>query len=112
MSKPKEILKIEKTFNITLNEIALVDSGNALYDLGNYQEAIKYYDKAIELNSDFPRAYLNKGQALKRLGYFQEAMECYDKTIELMPDCAKAYSLKGNATSGLYETHIYNYDEL
>jgi tetratricopeptide (TPR) repeat protein len=52
MSEPREILKLEKT----LNEIA-----HTLYDLGDYQKAIRWYDKAIESNPDSPRTYLNKG---------------------------------------------------
>ena len=36
----------------------------ALYNLGKYEEAIKCYDKAIEIDPNYADAWNNKGLAL------------------------------------------------
>ncbi|MDF2966153.1 MAG: Tetratricopeptide 1 repeat-containing protein [Rickettsiaceae bacterium] len=73
------------------------------YSLGNssllkrhLKEAIKYYDKAIDLCPTYAEAYHNKGKALIALGWEREAIECYDKAILLNSSYAKAYISKGN----------------
>ena len=72
--------------------------------LENYDNAIEYYNKAIELKPDYVYAYNNRGNAKSDLGNFQEAIEDFNKAIELMPDYAKAYYGRG-ATN--LELHNY-----
>ena len=48
-------------------------------------DALKYYDKAIELNPNNIYAFINKGNALAKLGKNEEALRCYDKAIDLNP---------------------------
>ena len=67
---------------------AWYNKGVALNDLGKYDEAIKAYDRAIELNPEDSDAWCNKGVALYYLGKYDEAIKTSDKTIELNPeDC-------------------------
>ena len=68
---------------------------------GKKEEAIRAYDKAIELNPDSTEAYNNKGNALRDLGKNVEAIRVYDKAIELNPDNVAAYNGKGNALCDL-----------
>jgi len=49
----------------------------------NYSEALKWYNKAIELNPNCSDAYYNKGSALFELAKYAEAYVCFSKTIEL-----------------------------
>ncbi len=46
-------------------------------------EAIKYFDKAIELDANYVIAYNNKGFVLNNLNQHEEAIKYYDKAIEL-----------------------------
>ena len=46
---------------------------NALNKLNKFGEAIKTYDKAIEINSQYSKAWINKGIALTKLNKFDEA---------------------------------------
>ena len=47
--------------------------GNALLDLGRFEEAIECYDKAIELEPRNTSFLLNKGVVLMELDRFDEA---------------------------------------
>ncbi len=71
--------------------------GSPLSDKEEYDEAIKCYDKAIELDPKYSNAYNNKGWTLFKKEEYDEAIKCYDKAIELDPNCSGAYSNKGLA---------------
>ena len=74
---------------------------------GNYEEpldAIKKYDRAIELYPRFAQAYHLRGNAKNKLGRYLEAIEDYGKAIELNPDYADAYQHRGVARTFLGES--------
>ena len=60
--------------------------GFAKYVLGQYEEAINDYDKAIELRPDYAPVYKNRGNAKAELGRYEEAITDFDKAIKLEPD--------------------------
>ena len=47
---------------------ALTNMGNAALEDGNFDEAIEYYQQAINLNGDFPNAHHNLGVAWRKKG--------------------------------------------
>src|SRR5215203_3972691 len=55
-----------------------------------YLEAVKCFDKAIEIEKE-PIYLCNKGLALCRLEKNKEAIECYGKAIEINPNLADAW---------------------
>ena|GEM_PF-661863 len=71
--------------------------GIAEYEKGNYQEAIKYYNKGIEANADDSCLYNNRGLAYYALRKYDEAIAEYGKAVELKPDFADAYFNRGQA---------------
>jgi tetratricopeptide (TPR) repeat protein len=75
-----------------LNYRAYNNRGKAYRSKGQYDAAIKDYDKAIELKSDCAEAYYNRGNALNSEGQYDAAIRDYDKAIELKPDFALAYN--------------------
>ena len=78
-----------------------------------YDDAIKAYNKAIEIDPNATMAWYNKGINLKNLGKYNEAIECFNKTIELNPQYFSAYSSMGETLSylGKKEEAITAYDE-
>jgi tetratricopeptide (TPR) repeat protein len=56
---------------------ALNNKGVALYMQENYTGAIKYYDKAIEIDPKYVLAWSNKGNALKALHRDIEAEKAF-----------------------------------
>jgi len=75
--------------------------GIAYSEIENHLEAIKCYDKEIELKPNSERAYNNKGISLDDLGKYEEAIKCYDKAIELKKDFAAAHNNKGVTLNNL-----------
>ena len=57
--------------------------GNELLDQGKIEEAIEYYDKAINIDPHYLFAWKNKAEALVRKGELERAIECYDETLKI-----------------------------
>ena len=87
--------------------------GNFEYDSKNYERAIEYYDKIIEIDIRNANAWNNKGNALCNLRRYDEAIRCYDKALEIDPEYANAWNNKGVALGNLgrYDEAIRCYDK-
>ena len=68
-----------------------------------YHEAVRCFDKAIEIDSKFAPAWSKKGYALKELGNYEEAVRCFDKAIEIDPKDALIFNEKGDALLDIKE---------
>lgn len=60
--------------------------GNALLDMGRYQDAFQAYQKAIELKPDYADAYANLGLTLRKLGNLKAAAGAYIRALDFNPD--------------------------
>ena len=69
--------------------------GNNYYGIGDYQEAIKDFDRAIELDPKLAGAYWGRGKTYHELGDYQEAIKDFDRAIELDPKLGGAYWSRG-----------------
>ena len=63
----------------------LLVEGKKLDDEGKHEEAVASFDKAIEIKTEFTRAWYNKGDTLQKLERYDDALACYDKVIEMFP---------------------------
>ena len=52
------------------------------YDMGNYYEALKYFEKALDINHIHHTALVNKGNTLRQLCVPEESLKAYKKAIE------------------------------
>lgn len=78
-----------------LNEAnSFKEKGNEAYKLENWNDAIKFYQKAINLspsdNKDLSVYHKNLAAAYLKLNKFDEAIEACDKSLELVPNDPKA----------------------
>lgn len=62
-----------------------------------YDEAIFYFKKAIDLNSEFAEAYYNLGITYEELGKHKDSIEALKRAIQLVPNYANAYYALGYA---------------
>jgi len=62
---------------------ALVRKGMALEQLNRFEEALAWYDRALNLDATLTRAYVGKGRVLNRLERYSEALECYERASQL-----------------------------
>lgn len=88
-----------------------IDKGIKFYEQGKYDEALKCFEKAIDLNPYHADAWCNRGFALVELKKYDEAAEAFDKAIELAPKNADLYYNKGLAleTQGKRDDAILAY---
>ena len=61
----------------------VVKSGDLYFNNNKYLEAIKYYDKAIQMDKNNLEALMGKGLALREIGKYMEAILCFNQYIEL-----------------------------
>jgi tetratricopeptide (TPR) repeat protein/predicted amidophosphoribosyltransferase len=71
------------------------NKGTSLEKVGRYEEAIKCYEKALEINPQQTETWFNKGNSLGRLGRFDEATKCHDKALEINPQHPTGWNNKG-----------------
>jgi Flp pilus assembly protein TadD len=62
---------------------ALIESGNAAFEAGNFDLAAKRYAAAAVGKPDDPAAYFGLGMALSKLGRDEDARVAYAKAREL-----------------------------
>ena len=65
---------------------ALVNKGVVLYEQQRYEEAIKYYDQALEINPGKLGAIVNKANALQELKRYDEALKWFEKAYDISRD--------------------------
>ncbi|MCK5239080.1 MAG: tetratricopeptide repeat protein [Candidatus Thorarchaeota archaeon] len=55
---------------------------------GRYEEALKAYNTALEINREYAHAWYYKGKLHYQLGHYSECVECAEKALKLAPDWA------------------------
>ena len=76
------------------NEHILDSKAYILSGLGKSDEALHYYQKAIEINPQDEEIYYNKGKTHQKLQQYNEALECFDKTLKINPNFEDALKAK------------------
>lgn len=86
--------------------------GNLANKSDNLLAALEFYDKAIELDPLFVKAYNNKGTILSEMKLYSKAIDCFSKTIEIDPFYIFGYNNIGICYCSLkeYEKAIEQFD--
>ena len=66
----------------------------------NHEKAIKCYDRAIEIDPNFPLAWLQQGVCYHSMGKYEEALQSYDKAMESLKN-VRSSSVKWSEDSVL-----------
>ena len=65
-------------------------SGDAFYYLGEYQQAISSYNKAIEIDVNNAFSWFNLGLTFADLERYDHATEAYNRGLKIAPDNSQA----------------------
>ena len=87
--------------------------GTAQFGLGLYEEAIKSFCRAIDLNSRYAASYYMLGLARCRRGCYNEAVTAFKHAVRMKPDFGEAHGGLAHAyhESGRHEEAIAAYKE-
>jgi tetratricopeptide (TPR) repeat protein len=88
-------------------------SGDEKAAEGYYEEAIRAYSRAVEINPNYVTAWKNIGNVLYSLGRYNESLAAYDKAIEIVPSYPLAWYNKGLVQDklGRYDEAVKSYDK-
>jgi tetratricopeptide (TPR) repeat protein len=76
-----------------------MQKGNEFLVKNDFNRAIDFYSKVIELKEDYFLAYFNKGVSYQYLNKEEEAIGDFTKAIELKNNSPVAYFFRGNSYS-------------
>lgn len=92
----EELEKTSEKLSAHLNKhktdaLAMLYLANIYFDIGRYNEAAAFYEKAISLQPDFSTAYLNLAALCRERGEFEKAEQNCKKVLELNSELPQAY---------------------
>lgn len=85
---------IDDNFNQSTNTILLNNLGFELCKIKEYEKAILYFNRAIEVDKEMAFAYNNRGLAFTKLGQLDRAREDIEHSLRLHPNNSYAYKNK------------------
>jgi predicted O-linked N-acetylglucosamine transferase (SPINDLY family) len=93
--------------------VAHMNMGFALTQLGDLQDALVSYERAIALKPDYAEAYCCRGAAQESLRRASAALASYDRATEINPNYADAWFNRGNVLRDLrdFDAAIESYDK-
>jgi tetratricopeptide (TPR) repeat protein len=109
-TKQKDLEEAEKTEEPVNSKQLLIKAG----ETDNYEDKLRLYDEALNLDPLYVNAWIQKGFALSRIGMPTEALACYDRALEIDPENPGIRCLKGFAFKDLkdFEKSIECYNEV
>ncbi len=108
-------LETEKTnFEFDPNDVAdLTNKGISFYKSGEFDEAIAYFDKALEIDKKYQDALFSKGITLIQQERYDDSLAYFERVLEINPDYLDAYINKGYAyeSQERFDWALGNYDK-
>ncbi len=91
----EEVLKqfgIPKSFSVSSKQKSLLNRGDKSFQVGNFEEAIRFYDKGLLENEEVAKGLLffHKGVAYLNLRNVQEALTQFQLAIKKQPNLTSA----------------------
>ena len=100
-----------KSFDFDSIALATLAEGEPFFKIGNYDAAIKYYEKAYELSDSLYVAYLHAGDCHLMNKKFKKALKLYEKAKKINPFDYRPHFYCGTANyrMGNHEHALENY---
>lgn len=110
LTQQLELLK--STTQVSFSAHDYVEQAKAFYFESRYDDAIAFYEKALQMEPENPKAWFGKGATLVKLQRIEEAVFAYDTATQFKPDFSEAWFGKGAALAKLQklEAAIAAYD--
>ncbi|MCK9441254.1 MAG: tetratricopeptide repeat protein, partial [Methanothrix sp.] len=88
------------------------ERGLSLSDLGQFENALESYKRALEINPRSIKALKNRANVFFRIGRYEEAIDDFRKALEINPQLIDAWHGMGNAMSklGRYKEAVSAYE--
>jgi tetratricopeptide (TPR) repeat protein len=95
------------------SSVAWYSQGDALANMGNYDEALACFDKAVGIQPSHHAAWVFRGVMLIHLERYQEALESCNEALKFQPRDAEAWTFRGVALHrlGHYKAAYASYDK-
>ncbi len=92
---------------------AAYQQGNTLFEDGDYENALRQYEKALEKQPETPRYVRAKARTLMQLGRHDEALAWFDRAVLMQPYFGGAYANRGILYDrlGRYDLAIADYEK-
>ena len=75
--------------------------GSILFKDNEISEAIKAYQKAVEINPKHFESYYSLGKALFKLGEYENSLKAFDQALELYPNSSEVWLAKAQLQNQL-----------
>ena len=75
--------------------------GAAFSGLEKYEDAVKSYQRAIEIRPDYAPAYFHMANSYKNEGEYENAIKSYESAVRVKPDFSEAYFNMANTLKKL-----------
>ena len=110
----KTNLCLDKTLeNQLINDDTSYNEATILAHYNRYEEAISYYDKALEFNSDDYWTWHNRGCVLEKLGRYEESIVSYNNALNIKSNLHQSWHSQGYVLGklGRYEEAIKSFEK-
>src|SRR4029077_622083 len=94
-SLTNESLPVYNATALTALSQQFYKQGNALFDQGKYQDAISYYERALNIEPANINALYNNALALDRLNKTNDAISYYNQVLAITPNDTDSLNNKG-----------------
>lgn len=95
-------------------EKVLVHKGMDRVKREQFEEALEFFDRVLEMNPENADAWNNKGVALYWMGRPEEALQCYDQSLKADPGNLEALRNRAFVLRAMerFEEAIETYDQI
>ena len=92
----QEVLGVQNHRNEIDSADACLNRAHELYNQGQFEQAVDFYERAIVLDGNLLPAYSSRGNALAKLGRYEPALRSHNQAIQLDPNHANSYLNRGS----------------